>query len=80
MPPPPRSLLWAAVRPFVHRAAVPSAGQVDGRTVFPGNCVPELGLDGEADDYDLRVYVLQCAPLPGQAEPTNYVGIEVVTS
>ena len=51
--------------------------QVDGRTVFLGNFVPELGLTGDANDYDLRVYVLQCAPLSGQAEPTYYVGIEV---
>ena len=32
--------------------------QVDGRTVFLGNFVPELGLTGDANDYDLRVYVL----------------------
>lgn len=48
--------------------------QVNRQTVFPGNVVPRLGLEGDPDRQTSWVYVLECAPQRQESEPTYYTG------
>ena len=60
---------------MVAMASLLKVEDVNVDTVHMGSVVPKLGLVSNAD-FEFRVYVLECAPLRGESEPTYYVGVQ----